>query len=84
MLVKLLSVNLAHSVVDLDILYDGLALYIGHFKPSIHPRFDRDGLVDVMVNENDLESAHIAFISGLEEEQYEDYIFQLPVKDYIN
>ncbi len=84
MLVKLLSVNLAHSVVDLDILYDGLAMHIGHFKPSIHPRFDKTWLVDVMVNENDLESAHIAFISGLEEEQYEDYIFQLPVKSYIN
>ena len=60
MLVKLLSVNLSQSVVDLDTLYDGLAMHIGHFKPSIHPRFDKTWVVDVMVNERDLESAHIA------------------------
>lgn len=82
MLVKLLSVNLAHSCVDISILFECLCLSIPQYKPSIHPRFD--GLVDVMVNENDLESAHLAFISDLEEEQYEDYIFTLSVSSYIN
>ena len=84
MLVKLLSVNLAHSCVDISILFECLCLSIPQYNPSIHPRFDRSGLVDVMVNESDLESAHIAFISDLEEEQYEDFIFTLPVKSYIN
>ncbi len=84
MLVKLLSVNLAHSCVDMSLLYECLCLSIPQYKPSIHPRFDRSSLVDVMVNENDLELAHLAFISGLEDEQYEDFIFTLPVKSYIN
>ena len=84
MLVKLLSVNLAHSCVDMSLLYEGLCLLIPQYTPSIHPRYGRSSLVDVLVDEKDLESAHLAFISGLEEEQYEDYIFTLSVSSYIN